>query len=356
MMTRFSSFVQALPRAVKMAAGCNERFSRTFTLKDGRNVDVRSSTEEDLEDMSRIAYEAFFRFNTSKGLKVSTPPREERDVWKGLFSMHLHNGSPMLVAFDDSGVCLGSVVCDTRGEQCCGIGPVTVEPAHQGRGIGRSLMSAIMGHVKDAHAKPLTFRLCQVAANAASFCLYASMGFNACGNLLEFHGFPSLPKCNGHAPDHDKSQSSTVEIRRATVDDVPACNVLFQEAHGGCLGRRNEIHDAVIHGQEIHGWHVYVLTDSKDGSIVAYTTGLHLFGHTVAKNEAVFKLFLEMSVEVVESERKQCRIHIDPVRYPDLVRWMLTTGMQVEKQHTMFAMGSYTGPVAPFVYCPTMDY
>ena len=339
------------------SASCEQRFSRTFTLKDGRQVAVRSATEEDLEDMSRIAYEAFCRFNTSKGLKVPFPPREERDVCKGLFSMCLHSGSPMLVAFDDSGVCLGSVVCATRGEQCCGIGPITIDPAHQGRGIGRSLMSAIMDHVKDGHGKPLTFRLTQVAVNAASFCLYASLGFNACGNLLEFHSLPSLPKCNDHAPDHDKSQSSSVEVRRATVDDVPACDALFQEAHGGCFGRRNEIHDAVFHGVGVYGWHVYVLADSKDGSIVAYTTGLYLLGHTVARNEAVFKLFLEMlSVEVVEFERKHCRIHIDPVCYPDLIRWMLSTGMQLGKQNTMMTTGCYTGPVAPFVYCPTADY
>ena len=335
-------------------ASCKQHFSQSFALKDGRHVAVRFAGEDDLEHMSRIAYEAFSKFNTSKGLKVPFPPREERDVFKGFFRMCLHSGSSVLVAYDSSsGVCLGSVVCDTRGDQCCGVGPLSVDPAHQGCGIGRVLMVAVMDHVKDAHDKPLTFRLTQVAVNSTSFCLYASLGFKACGNLLEFHGLPSQPS------DHTTgdSQTSSVEVRRATVDDVSACNVLFQEAHGGGMGRSNEIHDAVIHGQNVHGWHVYVLTDSKDGSITAYTTGLHVFGHTVARNEVTFKLFLEMlSVEVAESERGKCRLHIDPVHYPDLIRWMLAARMRVEKQHTMMTTECYVGPVAPFVYCPTMDY
>ena len=337
-----------------MAAGYEQRFSRTFALKGCQLVAVRSAGEDDVEDMSRIAYEAFFRFNTSKGLKVPFPPREERDLFKGFFSTHLHGGSPALVACDgSSGVCLGSVVCDTRGEQCCGIGPISVDPAHQGRGIGRALMTAIMDHVKDAHDKPVTFRLTQVVANTASFSLYASLGFTVCGNLLELHGLPS--QLSDHTTDH--SQASSVEVRRATVEDVAGCDMLMQAAHGGNMGRSNEIHDAVTRGQDVHGWNVYVMTDSKDSSVIAYTTGLHVFGHTVARNEATFQMFLErLSVEVVESEKVNCRLHIDPVRYPDLIRWMLAKGMRVEKQHTMMTMGCYTAPVDPYVYCPTTDY
>ena len=240
--------------------------------------------------MSRTAYEAFFRFNTSKGLKVPPfPPREEHDLFKGFFSTRLHGGSPALVACDgSSGVCLGSVVCDTRGEQCCGIGPSSVDPAHQGRGIGRALMTAIMDHVKDAHGKPVTFRLTQVVANAASFSLYASLGLNACANLLELHGLPS--QFSDHTTGH--SQASSVEMRRATMEDVAGCDMLMQSAHGVNVGHSNEIHDAVTHGQDVHGWHVYVMTDSKDSSVIAYTTGLHVFGRTNARNEATFQMFL----------------------------------------------------------------
>ena len=337
-----------------MAAGEQRFSSQTFSVKDGRHVVVRSATEKDLKGMSRIAYEAFFKFNTSIGLKVPFPSREDSDVFTSFFEMYLHNDCTVLVASDgSSGVCLGSVVCDTRAEQCCGIGPITVDPAHQGRGIGRTLMEAAMDDVKSKHSKPLTFRLTQVAANTTSFCLYASLGFNACGNLLEFHGLPS--PSNERTP--DVSHTSSMVLRRATVEDVAGCDELFQQAHGGGMERRNEIHDAVAHGQGVHGWSVYVLTDNKDGSIAAYTTGLHVFGHTVGRNEAMFKLFLEMlSVELAESDRKKCRIHIDPVRYPDLVRWMLVNKMQVEKQHTMMYKGCYTGPVAPYVYCPTVDY
>ena len=61
-------------------------------------------------------------------------------------------------------------------------------------------------------------------------------------------------------------------LRRATVEDVAGCDELFQQTHGGGMERRNEIHDAVTHGQGAHGRSVYVLTDNKDGSIAAYST------------------------------------------------------------------------------------
>ena len=330
-------------------AGCEPHFSRTFPLKDGRQVTVRSAAEEDLEDMSQMAHEAF----VASGVRL--PPREEYDFFTGFFSMCLQNCSPMLVACDgSSGARLGSVACVTGGEKCSGLGPVTVGPVHQGRGIGRALMVAIMDHVKSTHDHPLTFRLTQEAANTVSFCLYASLGFKACGNLLEFQGLPSQVSGSNTT---GNSQASSVKVRRATEEDVSVCDMLFQEAHGGDMGCSNDIRKTVLHGAGVYGCHAYVLTDSKDGSVIAYTTGLHVHGHTVARDKATFKLFLEkLSVEVTELEREVCGIYIDPVRYPDLVRWMLAAKMRVEKQHTMMTTGGYTAPVASFVYCPTLDY
>ena len=86
------------------------------------------------------------------------------------------------------------------------------KPRPPGRGIGRVLMVAVMDQVKDANVKPLTFRLTQVAVNTASFCLCASLGFNACGNLLEFHGVPSQTKLPIH-----RSHDQLVEIRPLAV-------------------------------------------------------------------------------------------------------------------------------------------
>ena len=42
------------------------------------------------------------------------------------------------------------------------------------------------------------------------------------------------------------------EVRRATVEDVAGYDMLMQAAHGGNVGRSNEIHDAVTYGQDTH--------------------------------------------------------------------------------------------------------
>ena len=57
-----------------------------------------------------------------------------------------------------------------------------------------------------------------------------------------------------------------------------------------------------------------------------------MFGHTVGRHKVTIELFPEMlSVELIESDQKKCRIQIDSVCYPDILHWMLVTGMQVEK-------------------------
>jgi putative acetyltransferase len=62
-----------------------------------------------------------------------------------------------LVAEDGQGAVVGHVVCTrgtVSGAPALGLGPLSVEPAHQGRGVGSALVHAVLA-AADALAEPL---------------------------------------------------------------------------------------------------------------------------------------------------------------------------------------------------------
>lgn len=67
---------------------------------------------------------------------------------------------------------VGSAFLHRRGDRV-GVGPVTVDPSCQGRGVGRKLMERIIEEVGDC----TSIRLFQDAFNRESFALYVRLGF-----------------------------------------------------------------------------------------------------------------------------------------------------------------------------------
>jgi putative acetyltransferase len=66
-----------------------------------------------------------------------------------------------LVAQDDDGRVIGHVVCtraSVAGRPALGLGPVSVDPDHQGAGVGSALMHAVLG-AADALGEPLVVLL-----------------------------------------------------------------------------------------------------------------------------------------------------------------------------------------------------
>ena len=58
-----------------------------------------------------------------------------------------------------------------------GIGPVTIEPCHQGKNIGLALMQDVVDHGRRRGIERI--RLLQETMNVVSLSLYASMGFDS---------------------------------------------------------------------------------------------------------------------------------------------------------------------------------
>ena len=112
------------------------------------------------------------------------------------------------------------------------VGPIVVDPAGQGRGVGRRLMTAVLDRAAAAGAPGV--RLAQEAFNLGSLALYAGLGFEAKEPLVALAGRPS------HAP------PSGWEVRPLREDDLAACAALHERVHG--YSRANELREVLGRG------------------------------------------------------------------------------------------------------------
>lgn len=144
--------------------------------------ELRSITAADSDDCARIIYHAFKDLADRHGFPPDLPSIEAATQLASAFISH-----PAIygLAADEGGKLLGSNFL-SEGDPVRAVGPITVDPAVQGTGIGRLLMQAVMERGRDA----IGIRLVQDAFNARSLSLYASLGFEVREPLLLMQGRP----------------------------------------------------------------------------------------------------------------------------------------------------------------------
>ena len=110
-----------------------------------------------------------------------------------------------------------------------GVGPVCVDPQHQGDGVGKRVMQAVIERANETGA---SVRLVQEAFNATSLSLYASLGFDARRPLVIMQASPRRPP---------RRQEEMFNQMRP--DDLSACAELCRRVHG--FDRTAELSDAM---------------------------------------------------------------------------------------------------------------
>lgn len=283
-------------------------------------VTIRRATPEDAPACGQICYEAFHKISTEHNFPPDVP-----DAAHGvsiLTQMFSHPGLYCVVAEVD-GAIAGSNCLDER-DAIAGIGPITIDPKVQNRGVGQKLMQAVLDRTRERNLGGV--RLVQAAFHNRSLSLYTKLGFDVREPLSVMQG-PAIKKTfDGYA------------VRNAGMQDLEACNQLALRVHGHHRG--GELADAIGQGTATMVEH--------GGRISGYASSVAFFGHAVAETNA------DLEALIAAADSFGGPGFLMPSRNLELFRWCLGNGLRVVQPMTLMSMGLYNEPKGAFL--PSITY
>jgi len=291
-------------------------------------IRIRPHTPADVPDIARILFDAFQSIAERHHFPLDFPTREVAGQAAGLFARH---PNVFGVVAEADGRVVGSNFLDER-DAIRAVGPITVDPAFHGRGVGRRLMEAVIdrGRGRAAAGAAAGVRLVQDAFNTTSMSLYASLGFDAKEPLALMSGTP-----RGGAPDG-------AQTRAMTEADLPACAALCHRVHG--IDRTNELRDAV----RMFG--ATVLTRGDRVTAYASAPDFWVMNHGVGESDADL---IGTLAGASAGSGKPVTLLV-PIRRAAFFRGLLSAGLRVVKPMTLMAMGQYQEPAGAFY--PSVGY
>lgn len=272
------------------------------------DLHIRDAGPGDAEACGRIFYDAFAAIAHRHAFPVEPDSPEFTASFANL--MLSLDGIVCVVAERD-GVVIGSGFADARGA-IAGIGPVTVEPAHQDAGTGRGLMEALLERTRSAAG----VRLVQTAYHARSLALYAKLGFVVREPLSVVQGAPLERSTPG------------LSVRPAHPDDIPACDALCRRVHGH--DRSGELRGAIAAGT--------ARVVERPDRISGYATGFGYGWHAVAEGNE------DLQALITSAEAFVSLGLLVPSRNATLLTWCLDNGLRLVQQSTLMTVGLYNEP------------
>jgi len=274
------------------------------------DVEIIRPGPEQVPELARICFEAFKEVNERHGFPLDIPSLESSAK---LIGMLVSRADYFAVAARVEGRLAGSNFMSV-GDEVAGVGPISVEPALDGRGIGRCLMRAVLEH---AHAiRKTQVRLLQTAYNTTSLSLYASLGFDVCGPIGVMAAKPAAN------PDP--------MVRRAVPADVPLLDELCR--HVFKVSRWMEIEAAFAHGLPVY-------LREQAGRLTAYfIPGPMGHGASDSANDIL--------AVIGESARQSTAetVFFCPLELGDFYRRTLQAGHRLRKIMNYMAIGPYVPP------------
>jgi len=276
---------------------------------------VRAATRDDAPVCGQICFDAFCAINQKHGFPCDFP---HPDVAIGILTMIFSNPQFYCVVAEIDGRVVGSNCLDER-SVINGIGPITIDPGEQNRGIGRLLMQATLERAHRQGAAGV--RLVQAGFHTRSLSLYTNLGFDVREHLACMQGRTVQRRVDG------------CSVRAAQPADVPACSNLSQRVHG--FDRGGEIPQAIQHGS--------ARVVERDGRITAYASDLAFFGHATAETNA------DLQALITSADAFGGPGILVPTRNSALFRWCLANGLRVVQPMTLMSIGLYNEPAGAWM-------
>jgi predicted N-acetyltransferase YhbS len=278
-------------------------------------VIVRIAKPEDAPLCGQICYDAFNTISRRHGFPSDCP---DSATPTGLLSiMFSHPGFYCVVAESDGRI-IGSNCLDER-SIVAGVGPITIDPQVQNRGVGRRLMQAVMDRALERGSAGI--RLVQAAYHNRSLSLYAGLGFEVREPLACMQGRTeqrSIPGCG---------------VRPAQPHDLDGCNALSRRVHG--FDRSRELAEAIAQGTAI--------VAEREDRITGYASALAFFSHAAAETN------LDLEALIASADSFGGPGILVPSRNSALFQWCLANGLRVVQAMTLMSVGLYNDPAGAWL-------
>lgn len=270
---------------------------------------------EHVGELARIVFEAFKGVQDRHRFPLDIPDLHTAQMMMGMMTSRpdVHGVMALL-----DGKIVGSNFTQVS-DAVSGVGPITVDAAYQGHGVGRALMRHIIEWSLANHG-PMV-RLVQESFNMCSLSLYTSLGFTAVEPLVLMQIQPA-----------DRDDPA---VRPLTTDDLPACDSLCRRVLK--VSRRNELAAMIAHGAAA-GFTPYGRFDG--GNLQAYLIPSFV-GHGVGESA---EALLTTAVQAARRTPPHTHRIIVPTRNGELLRRALKMQLRCLKPFTLMAMGPYEEP------------
>jgi hypothetical protein len=214
---------------------------------------------------------------------------------------------------------------DERSNIVAGVGPITVDPKFQDKGVGRQLMVNVMERARNKNYPAI--RLLQSSYHNRSLSLYASLGFEIREPISNMQGKPVQAVIPGRS------------VRAATEADLESCNSVCKAVHGH--DRSVELMDSIKQGIAkvvLHG-----------DKITGYTSGLTYFNHSVGFTNDDLKVLIASTTESYGGPGI-----LIPSRNTQPFRWCINNGLRLVQHLTLMTVEMYNEPAGS--YMPSILY
>jgi predicted N-acetyltransferase YhbS len=285
-----------------------------------QSVKIRPGLPSDIEPCARILFNAFGTIAAQHNFPPDIPSIE---VGTELMTMLLTHPHFFSVVAELDGKIVGSNFLDER-SAIAGVGPITVEPTIQNRGLGRRLMEAVLDRAREkAHPG---VRLLQSAYHGRSLALYSTLGFQVREGIACMQGSPI------------GASLASYPVRAAREEDLEACDRICRFVHGH--DRYRELLDAVQLGTAKIVEH--------DGRITGYATDFGFFGHAAAETTR------DLTALISSASAFTGPGILVPMRNAPLFQWCLHQRLKIVQVLTLMTRGLYNEPAG--AYLPTILY
>lgn len=286
-------------------------------------IQLIPAEEKHLGELSRICHLAFNTLHERHRVHPDVPTEEVGGII--IASVLRRSDYVGRVAVVDGRV-VGSNFLQLS-DEVCGVGPITVDPTIQSKGVGRVLMQWVIDEARARRGQHAKVRLFQEAINTTSLSLYTQLGFRW------------------------RDSAALMKPKPATLDD-PSVRAMSPAdlTHVDRLSRAHYGSSRASDAAKLLEMGFSAFVRERDGRVVGYQIAT-LFGHASAESD---EDLLAMAAQTARRVPESIAVVIVPMSQDSLFRRALATGFRVAKVLNLMSLEAFEaprGPTMPSIQC-----